>query len=410
MKHARKLLVNLAIVLVTVMITLGLLEMGARVIAPLPESVKEICQPEFGWRGPPNQHRTFSTDGYTHTVTFNSLGMHDVEHSQEKPPGTYRILMLGDSFLQAEQVNSAETSARILEALLNETTPAATKFEVISGGVASWGTGQQLLYYREEGRLFQPDLVLLLVYTGNDITENLPFHGHTVSGVNCYSAYFAICDNSFDPQPWYYAPGLSPVMGQCSPAYRTVGWALNRLYHASRLFSLIGPLPDRLQEHNFRRDISVLNLYVPVDNENFRHAFPEQNQTITYGWQLTQQIAAQLEQEVQADGAQFALVLIDPADIINAILLPPEAREEAYRQTPYLRETSPDVPEQYLRRISDNPPPILNLQADFVAHTRNTGEPLFFPYNEHWNVAGNRVAAETIYRWLHDDVLPADVR
>jgi hypothetical protein len=216
-----------------------------------------------------------------------------------------------------------------------------------------------------------------------------------------------VCDGQFDPQPWFYAPGLNPVMGQCPPVYKNVTWAMNRLYSASRLYSLIGPLLDRLQEDNFRRDISVLNLYVPVENEVFRQSFPEQNRLIDYGWQLTGGIASQLAQEAQADGAQVAVVLIDPADIINSLALSPEAREEAYRQTPYLRQASADVPEQNLRRWVAGPPPMLNLQPYFVARIQQTGEPLFFPHDEHWNVTGNRLAAETMARWLRENILPA---
>jgi hypothetical protein len=387
-----------------VVVTLGLLEISVRITMPFPESVRQSCAPDFGWRGKPNQERTFSTDGYTHTVTFNSRGMHDSEHPLEKPPGTYRILMLGDSFVQAEQVNDAETSSRILEDLLNQSAT-GQKFEVISGGVAAWGTGQELMYYRDEGRQYQPDLVLLMVYMGNDITENLPFHALTFDKVNCYTAYFSMCEGTFDPQPWYYAPGLNPVMGQCSPLYRGVTNALNGIYNSSRLYSLIAPLLDRLQEHNFRRDISVLNLYVPVDNPQFRQSFPEQNQVIDYGWHLAQGITGQLAQEVQADGAQFAIVLIDPADIINSLLLSPEEREAAYQQMPYLRQASSAVPEQNFRQFFATPPPILNLQPYFVAHTQKTGETLFFPYNEHWNVAGNRLAAETMARWLRENIL-----
>jgi hypothetical protein len=71
--------------------------------------------------------------------------------------------MLGDSFVQASQVNEAESSHQLLEDLLNRDNP-GQKFEVISGGVAAWGTGQQLMYYRAEGRQYRPDLVLLMVY------------------------------------------------------------------------------------------------------------------------------------------------------------------------------------------------------------------------------------------------------
>jgi len=63
--------------------------------------------------------------------------MHDTEHSQRKPEDTYRILMLGDSFVQAAQVAKTETARQILEDLLNSQ-PAGRRYEVINAGIPSW--------------------------------------------------------------------------------------------------------------------------------------------------------------------------------------------------------------------------------------------------------------------------------
>src|SRR5690348_9326285 len=59
---------------------------------------------EYEWTGmalhvkhPPNRFR------------WNSLGMHDVDHSPVKPFGTLRVLLLGDSFIEAVQLPLEQT-------------------------------------------------------------------------------------------------------------------------------------------------------------------------------------------------------------------------------------------------------------------------------------------------------------
>jgi hypothetical protein len=42
-------------------------------------------------------------------VTTNSVGLRDVEHALSKPPGTYRIVVLGDSLSEAIQVDREKT-------------------------------------------------------------------------------------------------------------------------------------------------------------------------------------------------------------------------------------------------------------------------------------------------------------
>ena len=49
----------------------------------------------------------------------HSLGYRDVEHTREKPPGVFRIAVLGDSMTEARQVSIADTFCKQLEKRLS---------------------------------------------------------------------------------------------------------------------------------------------------------------------------------------------------------------------------------------------------------------------------------------------------
>lgn len=75
--------------------------------------------PFVGYVGNPNSTVLYKRPCLEVTVRFNSKGFRDVEHPLEKPPGVYRIVILGDSFTANLQVKLEESYHRILEKLLN---------------------------------------------------------------------------------------------------------------------------------------------------------------------------------------------------------------------------------------------------------------------------------------------------
>ena len=110
------------------------------------------------------------TREFASRVTINSLGLRGPERGYAKPAGVRRIMVLGDSFTEAAQVAEHESTVSRLEAALNARGP--ERYEVLNAGVGGWGTGQQLVYLREEGHRYQPDLVLVMLYLGNDVFDN----------------------------------------------------------------------------------------------------------------------------------------------------------------------------------------------------------------------------------------------
>jgi lysophospholipase L1-like esterase len=98
-------------------------------------------------------------------VSINSDGQRDREFTREKPPGTYRIMMLGDSTTFGWGVRLEDTAAKFLERKLNEHLPPGyDKVEVINTGVGNYDTVQEVTYYETIGRTYHPDLVVLVFF------------------------------------------------------------------------------------------------------------------------------------------------------------------------------------------------------------------------------------------------------
>jgi hypothetical protein len=127
----------------------------------------------LGWVGIPDKVGVYShlPDVTRVDVVFNSRGFRDKEHSYSKPDGMFRILILGDSFVQARQVPQECAFTEILENLLNKHANPG-HFEVINAGVSGYSTDQEYLYFVTEGYKYHSDLILLVFFTQNDVWNN----------------------------------------------------------------------------------------------------------------------------------------------------------------------------------------------------------------------------------------------
>jgi lysophospholipase L1-like esterase len=140
--------------------------------------------PLTGWALEPNARgRWFNPlHEYDVDVQINSRGLRSPEEiDYAKPEDVYRIIVLGDSYVEALQVPLAESFPQQLGQRLRA---AGLRAEVINAGVSGWGTDQQLLWLREEGARYQPDLVVLALYPGNDFMNNhMPLEYANFGGV-----------------------------------------------------------------------------------------------------------------------------------------------------------------------------------------------------------------------------------
>jgi stress-induced morphogen len=379
------------LILIGVLVGLALAEVGARILGtPFDKNVSYQCDRLVGWRGTPNFSRSTRVDEYEHEVIRNSRGMHDDEHETDKPDGTYRILILGDSFVEASEVEQEQTVHQILEDALNSHSPVGMRFEVIVGGIRGWGPAQELLYFRTEEQAYAPDLVLVFWYPKNDLQDILPDYRRTHEGINCYTPYFAICDGRFDPEPWFSAPGIAPAWKECSTIKKTLTRVLNHIYYNSRLYQHLEPLLAQSQGQ-----IELDPWWLPWVKS------AEADEILSYAYQLTDGIYSQLVDEVAQIGARTAFVVATPKEAVRSEVDP--VFREQLEAGPALGDLDPVRPNQiFTDMMTKKGLPVLDLQPHLISSIRESGESLYWETDGHWNIDGNRVAAELMANWLLD--------
>jgi hypothetical protein len=112
-----------------------------------------IYHPTRGWALKPGIKDMRVFDGTI--LNSNSKGLRGkTEYEYERTAGKQRIVLLGDSFTFGSEVSDDETYAHNLESALPHT-------EVLNLGVQGYGQDQMLLYLKEEGVKYHPDVVIL---------------------------------------------------------------------------------------------------------------------------------------------------------------------------------------------------------------------------------------------------------
>lgn len=123
------------------------------------------------------------------SLRTNPLGLADREYSLQKPPGTYRVVVLGDSFTMPAGVKQADAWHTLLENSFNRNS-AGRKYEFINFGVAGYSLDQDLATLEYRALKFSADHVIVGFCLSNDIPvvgqKELPFPYRVKSVTNPY--------------------------------------------------------------------------------------------------------------------------------------------------------------------------------------------------------------------------------
>lgn len=412
----RRLLGGLTLALVSLTLTLAALELGVRLLHLAPPNASpgwfwRVPDPETGWALQPGASGRWFNPFYEYDVpvTINRLGLRDVERpSPAKPPGVFRVLLLGDSYVEGLRVPLEATFGKVLEAQLNASAPVGLRFEVVPAGVSGWGTDQALLWYRRYGRAYAADLVVLAFFPGNDFQNNAEALEVANMG-SVQKPFFALEGGAltlryhpFDPAAVPPPPeDVAQTAGQ--PAEDLVTPTADRLYALSALYRFLAPrlaaasprlarsglLPARFAPKTLPPDVYPVayGVYRRPPTAEWEEAFA-----------LTEALVRELQREVAADGAGFAVV---------ALTAPEQVYERRWQrtiaQTPAMQPLAWDLeqPNRVIRSICQAAGiPYLDLLPIFRQRAAADRRPLHLTHDGHWTPAGEALAGEAIYQFL----------
>ena len=348
--------INLGLIIGGIIIFFIILEVGLFIHNPqlLKEGVTAgviLYQDDeiLGWKHIPCSSgvQLGNTNEYSVNASINSKGLRDKEYNYTKPEFTKRIIVLGDSMTWGHGVEYGERFTEFLENSLKNT-------QVINMGVPGYSTDQELLFLKEEGLKYSPDL-MILCFMENDFGGNMV----TIAG--------------FYQKPKYVLTNESLLLTNV-PVHQSSFLPLIRfLYRHSYSYHFIS---DRLVLGNVHRKLEFA-----TNRENKGTTQPKEDSC-----NLTQAIIKEMDIIAKSNNATTLVVLINYGENVCSG-----------------NSTSEDI--RLINFCDENNISILNLLPAFHTYYLDTNEQLYYEKDGHWNANGHKLAAELIYDKLIEEQL-----
>jgi len=352
----RALIVKGGLLLTATLLSLAFAECAVRVVAPQELSIWSgrrdglfVLQPG----------RRVVSPRWGHEIVVNQLGFRGPEPAPVKSPSRPRVLVLGDSFVEAGQVAWTDSlTARLAADLDADDRPA----EVLSAGVSGWGTDDVVQYLETSGMALEPDVVVIVVTLYNDVLDNLGEAFHRLrDGHLEHHDGAALSERDYvDLQIKSYLSGHFHLYQLARQV-----WRRGSTGHAFA----------SLQDHW----IDLLRARPPPRIET--------------GWALTESLLDEAVDLATAHDARIAIVLIPMEEQLT------DARARAFLDTHGVDPADVDIdaPQRRLRAWGRRDGvEVIDLLEPFRAEQRAGGPDLYLEDDGHWNERGHALAAEVL--------------
>lgn len=312
-------------------------------------------------------------------ITVNSAGFRDREHTLTKPPGAVRIAVLGDSFAEALQVPLENTFWSVLQDELRRRRVFGERpVEVLNFGISGHGTAQQLQVLRHYVFDYQPDLVLLAFFAGNDVRNNSrQLESDQVKPFYEVSDGQLVLDEQFLQHPDYLKAHTAQVRFK-------VG-----VINASRLLQLVNEWKNRLANRSLQTGNDGPSVDVQALVEDADPHWQE-------AWDITERLIAEMHRESMAHSARFCVAMVTQDFQVD----PDAARRAAVQRESGIGNL--DAAETRISALGAQEGfPVICLAEEFRRYAESRSAYLHgFPNTRmgrgHWNETGHRLAGETI--------------
>ena len=349
---------------------------------------------DLGWKLKPGASGEWKGEGESF-VRVNSEGLRDREHAKAKPPNTLRVAVLGDSFTEAIHVPVEQTFWSKLERKLGncEAVKGRKNVEVINFGVQGYGTAQQLIMLRKKVWDYNPDIVVLSFFIGNDVINNSPKLEY-----DRYRPFF-VYDANGKLVPDMGFRNLRPI-DRNDKAVSFIDRMPSLIVNNSRILQVIKKVDLDMKKRQLSGDFTALS------TKNFN---PPQDAAWREAWRVTEGLIVTMRNEVVQKKADFLLVTIgDPIQV---------GRDVKIRKDFTTQNNIQDLfyPDRRLEQLGAREGfRVLSLAEQFQGYTEKYqvcahGFDNSVPCGGHWNELGHRLASIKINQNLCENLKQSQV-
>jgi hypothetical protein len=387
-RRGRALLLNLSLAAFSLLLSAAGVEIFARVFVEVdlararrsaPERPLSRFHPLLGWDKTPLAEQRVTRPEFDILFRVNSRGLRGPERDYPKPEGTRRLMILGDSFAAGYYVQENETLRAVLEDVLNA--GGCGPVETISGGTIAYSTDQEYLFYKIEGRRYQPDALLLMFYY-NDLYYNASSTGPGAEA----KPYFELQGGALTLRNSPLSPPAeSGTHNRTNPGVnRPKPW---RGSMALRLLSrrTVDAAPGL---HAF---LARLGLTEPVSNDAPREYLPfgpGNREEVQDMWGRTRALLAALRDDAAREHTPVAVLYVPVRFEVND-----EAWELTRKRYRWGRRWDRTVVYERLESICRELNVPLIDPREALRRAESAGRPAYYTRDTHWTAVGNAVAA-----------------
>ena len=359
----RRALPALALLTGSALVSLVMAELAVRLFAPQPVGLSWLT-PDGLLVHIPGRAAVFRRSEYAADVRFNALGFRGREFVAPKPAGTFRVLALGDSFVEGLQVGEDAVLTARIEAAFAGSVP---RVEVLDLGVSGYGTTEAIDVLERYGPSLGPDLVVLFFCLQNDVRNNVEGRcrldgGRLVCGERPIPSHLGLLGS--------HVNSLAATHSQLYQALRSAA--------SSSLLQRIGVRSEEATQ-------SMPGM--PFADDQYLAGQPAY---LADGMALTGALLAKLREIARELGAETWMVLVPGRTQVE------DARWASVEATFGADHVRRDQPQRELSRLGAQAGiPVIDLLPAFRARDAR-GERLYWKIDAHFNAAGHDEAARVV--------------
>ncbi len=385
---------NAALVAASMVLCLGLVEMGLRVAGISYPSFYQ-ADPRRGYCLRPGASGWYNKEGNA-DIEINTDGLRDREHTVSKSTNTLRIAILGDSFSEAKQVPLDDTFWSVMQQEFEVVGESGNNtVEVINFGVSGYGTAQELLTLRHHVWKYEPDHVLLTFSTGNDVRDNYrPLRKMNNVPYIVFHDGQEVVDDSFK-QTTSFRFRLS-----------LAGQLFYRLINYSHILQMANEARNVWKKRTVRGDRAAQIMKSQPETAGTDGAIYREPAVGPWleAWEITEQLILLMRDETTVRNAGFHIVTLSNAEQVHP---DPLVRKH------YMNKQGVDdlyYPDKRIKDLGERESiPVLNLAPPLRDHAKKNQVFLHGFENTpegtgHWNRDAHRLAGVLIARWLMDSI------